>query len=576
MKSVLIPLILFLLVSLPAAAQDVRVTSSQLLIANGGRVTWGAKNNLLAFDQLGSNGFYDTYTSNPDGSNVTCLTCGVAALPPYSKGNPEWHPSNQFLAIQIQYSNGPFARDYTPGVGVNNDLYIADAAGKNYWPVTKNAPGVLHPRFSPDGTKLLWVQRTTGNNWNLMLGQFSVVGNVPQVTGVQSLPPCQNDVFCETGGFSTDGNTVFFTSDLDGQGEAGIDIYSYNLQTKALTNLTNSPDNWDEFPTSFPNAEKIIWMSGVEKLATGLQTDYWTMNYDGSNKVQLTYYNYQNAPSWYYGTAVSTAKFNWSPDGTQLAAYFIPNGRNVGQEGSIHIVNLEPAAPTLSGATYLRPPLAPDSIVSTFYSNLAIATTSAPSSALPTNLGGTSVSVTDSQNNTRSAPLFFTSPMQVNWVVPDGTAPGPATIQYTNSQNQSVRATVDVEPVDPGLFTVTATGAGPASAYLLLYPGGTGTPTLQNSFTCAATCVTAPLNLGASTDSAYLVLFGTGLRNASSVSVIVNGQTLSTSFHGAQGAFTGVDQVNVLLPHSLAGAGAANINLIADGIASNIVQIQIQ
>ena len=561
---------------MPAAAQDIRVTSSKLLIANGGRVTWGAKNNLLAYDQLGTNGFYDVYTSNPDGSNAVCLTCGNPALPAYSKGNPEWHPSNQFLAVQVQYANGPFTRDYTPGVGIANDLYISDAAGKNYWPVTSNAPGVLHPRFSFDGTKLLWVQRTTGNNWNLMLGQFSVVGGVPQVANIQSLPPCQSGVFCETGGFSTDGNTVFFTSDLGGQGGAGIDIYSYNLQTHVLTDLTNSPNNWDEFPTSFPNAEKLIWMSGVEEAGIGLKTDYWMMNYDGSNKLQLTWYNDPTAPSWYFGAPVSTAKFNWSPDGSQLAAYFIPNGKNIGQDGTINIVNLEPAAPTLSGASYVRPPLAPNSIASTFYMNLATGTASAASTSLPTALAGTTISVTDAQNVTRAAPLFFASPLQVNWIVPNGTAPGPATVQFTNGQNQSVRDTIDVGSVDPGLFTVTATGSGPASAYLLLYPNGAGTPTTQDSFSCASTCVTAPLNLGGSADKAYLILFGTGLRNAASVSAVIGTQTFPVSFSGPQGTYSGVDQVNVPVPHSLAGSGMASVSLIADGVVSNTVNVEFQ
>ncbi len=565
------------------AAQDIRVTSSQLVLPNAGRVTWGAKNNLLAFDTVSAGGYYDIYTSNPDGSNSICLTCGAPQLPAYNKGNPEWDPTNQYLAIEVQWSTAFLQADAAPGVGVNNDLYIMDAAGKNYWPVTNQAAGILHPRFSPDGTKLLWVQRTGqafSNYWNLMLGDFAVNNGVPQVTNIQSLPPCQNNVFCETGGFSTDGDTVFFTGNLDGQAETGIDIYSYNLQSGVLTNLTNSPANWDEFPTSFPNAQKLVWMSGVDLPAVGLETDYWMMDYDGSNKVQLTYFNDQTAPSWYLGSPISTAKFNWGPNGAQMASYFIPNGTGLAKTGSIYILGLEAAAPTVSAATYGRPPVAADSIAATFYSDLAAETQSAPSTPLPTSLAGTTVSVTDALGAVRSAPLFFVSPGQVNWEVPAGTAPGPATIQFTNAQNISVRDTVDVELISPGLFAANATGSGPASAYLLLYPSGAASPSsTQFVFACPAggSCTATPVTLGAQTDAAYLILFGTGVRHSSGPVVVQIGDlTIPAASSGAQGVYAGLDQVNVLLPNSLAGSGLLNVNLVVDGVSSNTVQINIQ
>lgn len=567
--------------SLPA--QDLRVTSSGLLIAGAGRVTWGAKNNLLAFDSLNANGYYDVYTSNPDGSSVTCLTCG-ASLPPYNKGNPEWHPSNQYLAIEVQWGSALVQADAAPGVGVNNDLYIMNAAGTQYWPVTSQAAGVLHPRFSPDGTKILWVQRTSqtfSNYWNLMLGNFSVAQDgTPQVTNIVSLPPCQNNVFCETGGFSVDGETVFFTGTLDGQSETGLDIYSYNLQTGALANLTNSPSNWDEFPTSFPNANKLVWMSGVAIVGVGLETDYWTMDYDGTNKVQLTFFNNEYAPSWYLNAPISCAKFNWSPDGTQMASYLIPNGISLAKTGSVYLLGLEAAAPTLSAATFARPPLAADSIAATFYSNLSEETAPAVSTPLPSTLAGSTVSVTDAMGVTRSAPLFFVSPGQINWEVPAGSAAGPATIQFTNSQNVSVRDTVDVEAVSPGIFTASAAGSGPPAGYVLIYPEGQSSPSsTQTLSSCSADagCSAVPVSLGSSTDSAFLVLFGTGLRHATSpVTAQIGGTVLGAAYSGAQGVFAGLDQINLALPRSLIGSGLLNLTLTADGVTSNTVQIDLQ
>ena len=540
-------------------------------------MSWGTQNNLLAFDRVSPSGFYDVYTSNPDGSSITCLTCDAAQLPAYNKGNPEWHPSNQFLAIQVQESSALDQNTASPGVGVKNDLYISDAAGKNYWQVTYDAPGVLHPRFSHDGNHLLWVQRSSAplsNDWTLMLANFTVVNNIPQVTNIQSLPPCQQNVFCETGGFSFDDSAVFFTGALDGQSIDGIDIYSYNLTSGLLSNLTNSPGNWDEFPTSVPNTGKIVWTSGIYG-ANGLQTEYWMMDDDGSNKLQLTYFNDQRSSSWYLGST-SAAKFSWGPAGTQLAAYLIPNGSSLGQIGNIYTINLEPAAPTVSSASFARPPLAPDSIASTFYMNLATSTTSATTAVLPVDLAGTSALVTDALNITRSVPLFFVSPGQANWEVPANTAPGPATVQFIDAAGVSSRATIDVETADPGIFTSDATGSGPPAGYLLTFPAGSATSSsTQYLFDCgtAPPCTTAPVSLGSATDSAYLVLFGTGLRHAANISVTLGSQTLPVAFSGPQGTDTGLDQVNVLVPNSFSGSGLTTLFIQADGFYSNTVQL---
>jgi len=73
----------------------------------------------------------------------------------------------------------------------------------------------------------------------------------------------------------------------------------------------------------------------------------------------------------------------------------------------------------------------------------------------------------------------------------------------------------------------------------------------------------------------YLLLYGTGIRHAQSVTANVGTQT---GLHVAYAAttFVGEDQVNILLPSSLAGAGVIQITLTADGQTSNPVEIQIQ
>ena len=84
--------------------------------------------------------------------------------------------------------------------------------------------------------------------------------------------------------------------------------------------------------------------------------------------------------------------------------------------------------------------------------------------------------------------------------------------------------------------------------------------------------------MGVATDTVYLVLYGTGIQasGTSGVTVTVNGVTAPVLYAGPQGAFTGVDQVDVQLPASLAGKGNVNVHLTAGGVMANAVQITIQ
>jgi uncharacterized protein (TIGR03437 family) len=74
-------------------------------------------------------------------------------------------------------------------------------------------------------------------------------------------------------------------------------------------------------------------------------------------------------------------------------------------------------------------------------------------------------------------------------------------------------------------------------------------------------------------------LFGTGFRHRSAlqaVSVKFGGVAGQVLFAGAQGGFIGLDQLNVLLPGTLAGRGEVDVVLTADGKAANTVRIAVQ
>ncbi|HMY75602.1 MAG TPA: SBBP repeat-containing protein, partial [Blastocatellia bacterium] len=95
-------------------------------------------------------------------------------------------------------------------------------------------------------------------------------------------------------------------------------------------------------------------------------------------------------------------------------------------------------AVNVSSASYAGAVLSPESIVTAFGNKLAGSVMSA-SGALPTELAGTKVRVTDSAGTERLASLFFVSPTQINYLLPAGTALGEATITISSASGDLSR-----------------------------------------------------------------------------------------------------------------------------------------
>jgi uncharacterized protein (TIGR03437 family) len=220
--------------------------------------------------------------------------------------------------------------------------------------------------------------------------------------------------------------------------------------------------------------------------------------------------------------------------------------------------------------------VAPDSLASLFGTDLASGVAQAGAGPLPHTLAGASLSVTDSVGTERPASLLYVSSTQINFAVPDGTAKGAAQFVVTGgSTAQTFSGTVAA--IDPTLFSTDGTGSGVAAATAIVAQGGSQTPVPV--FQCTgSTCVAAPISLASDT-STYLTLYGTGIRGRSAlanVTVTVGTVSLPAQYAGPTPNFTGLDQVNVLLPVSLSGSGKVNVLVTVDGQASNAVTIDIQ
>ncbi|HWB85645.1 MAG TPA: FG-GAP-like repeat-containing protein [Bryobacteraceae bacterium] len=250
-----------------------------------------------------------------------------------------------------------------------------------------------------------------------------------------------------------------------------------------------------------------------------------------------------------------------------LLAFGIPAFLNLSQP---------PAALTVvSAASFALGPLAPGTIASAFGKDLATGTTSAGSFLLPTNLNGTSVMVQDSGGVSRRAPLFFVSPGQVNFVVPNGTALGGATVMAISGNGTTVTGQASILPFAPSLFTAGSSGI--AAAYVVRI-SPENTQTVQPVFAeQSGGIVPVPIDISGP-DRVYLTLFGTGFdaANADSTTVSIQGQSASVSYAGPQLQWSGLDQVNVLLPASLAGSGVASVVLTVAGKPANTVYVAIE
>ena len=239
------------------------------------------------------------------------------------------------------------------------------------------------------------------------------------------------------------------------------------------------------------------------------------------------------------------------------------------------------ALASVSAASFSGAELATESIVAAFGVGLATTTQAATTVPLPTTLAGTTVKLRDSAGVTRDAPLFFVAPAQVNFLVPTGTAAGAATVTITSGDGSISVGTTQIASVVPGLFSANSNGQGVAAAVVLrvkangdrIYEAISRFDAAQQRF------VAVPIDLGPDTDAVYLILYGTGIRFRSALSAVtasIGGTNASVLYAGGDTGFVGLDQVNVLLPRSLAGRGEVDVVMTADGKPANTVRVAIK
>lgn len=165
--------------------------------------------------------------------------------------------------------------------------------------------------------------------------------------------------------------------------------------------------------------------------------------------------------------------------------------------GVVNAASYVPGIAGLSRAGYPQtgggPALADGSVASIFGTNLAASTETAKTLSLPTQLGGTSVSVFGV-----AAPLFYVSPAQIDFQVPTAAGTSPlAGIVVSTAAGQS-----NLYPLEPegvfsavGIFTTASSGCGQGA---VLNVAADGSVSLNSSANSAS-------------PGSYISIFGTGL-----------------------------------------------------------------
>jgi uncharacterized protein (TIGR03437 family) len=164
-------------------------------------------------------------------------------------------------------------------------------------------------------------------------------------------------------------------------------------------------------------------------------------------------------------------------------------------------------------------------------------------------LGETTVTV-----NGRSAKIFYVAADEIVFVVPGELPAGPAEFLVTNGDGLSSKAQANISAAAPGVFTVAGDGRGEA---IIL-----NSDTLRSS----------PFD--PSNGQLRLSIFATGVVRANSVSVTICGKPSAVETVAAANLI-GLDEIHVLVPAELRGAGRCTLIVAADSVLSNSVSVTI-
>ena len=348
---------------------------------------------------------------------------------------------------------------------------------------------------SNDGTRLVYAAETAANQTQVFLydARDDTARQITQL-GSRSV-----DVELQPT-ISGDGKRVAFSTRrrVTNASDGSVELYLYDIPSGQLQQITNAPPAATAQVTASLNIDGRLVAFSFPRILSGPASE----EFDNNSEIYLA----STIPRSQFGTATI---FNAA---TQQPARVAP--------GSIAVIR---------------------------GSALAFKTETGISTDLPITIAGTTVKV-----NGQSALMFYASPEEVVFVVPDGLADGPAEFVVTNRDGFSSRANATIAATAPGIFTVAGDGEGDA----IVLDADTQIAGLFD-----------PTN-----GRLPLSIFATGVAHARNVSVTINGQPVQVETVAPSG-FPGLDEIHVLVPPELRGAGRSTLVATADNVQGNTTTI---
>jgi ribosomal protein L35AE/L33A len=413
-----------------------------------------------------------------------------------------------------------YVRDTGATASTQRDLLIQDRTGGAVLTAAANVSGLALTygrAISDDGTRVVYAAETaTPNSTQVFLFDGRSLNLIRPIT---FLGARATDVPLHPT-ISGDGSRIAFATRrtvLPDDGGSSVDLYTFDIPTGQFARVTGTLQTTTEAAVT-PSAEVV---SSLSDDGTAVAFNFPRLLSGG-----VTFPELGNNSEIYLTQTTARAPFG---------NLTVLNGASFGNEPS----------PTKA--------VAPESIAVGLGGALATTTEQSQRQAdgtFPRSVGGTTITV-----NGRAAQIFFVSPAQVNFLVPPETEIGTAEVVVTASDGFQTRGTVSVMRSAPGVFTYSGDGRG------------------EGVILDADTLTQGPFD--PSNGQRRLIVCATGVRRASQVVVTIGGRVVTVEAVVDGTRLPGLDEIHLLLPADLRGAGKVELFVRADGRDSNPVDIVI-
>ncbi|MDQ1638475.1 MAG: hypothetical protein QOF62_1814 [Pyrinomonadaceae bacterium] len=251
-------------------------------------------------------GSVQIYSMNTDGSGLARLTINSS-----NDDHPRWSPNGTKILFQSDRDSTPPDPE-NPGP-TKQDIYVMNADGSGQTRLTTDSADDCNAEWSPDGSKIVFQSLRNGSYYQVYLMN-------PDGTGQANLS--NSSAADLQPSWSPNGSKIAFASERDHAGVPAVYVMNSNGSNQTRLTFTGEPFK-DAQPIWSRDALKIAFVSTrdsvietwqetdddgnyMQKSAIDTNKEIYLMNADGSNQVRLT------------NALESDDSPSWSPDNTKI------------------------------------------------------------------------------------------------------------------------------------------------------------------------------------------------------------------------------------------------------------------